>query len=295
MTRSRSSARAASTAKPSTCPLTTWWRRCSKSATATRRRATSAAVPGDPAPQRARERDVPVPHRVGALADLRRHPHRQLRPWLLLHAGGLRDVLPRRRIAAGRGVLLRGALLAALAVALAGGLFEVALLRRVYRAPELYQLLLTFALVLVVTDAVSFIWGADNKTGPEAPGLGGSVTLFGQLFPTYDLAMIAFGPLVALGLWLVLLPHPLGRADSRRHAGPRDGRRPRRGPGAALHGRVRARLVPGRARGGAAGAAGAAHHGDGHRGHRRGLRGGRDRGHGLACGGRSSPRCSSGC
>ena len=96
-----------------------------------------------------------------------------------------------------------GALLAALAVALAGGLFEVALLRRVYRAPELYQLLLTFALVLVVTDAVTFIWGADNKTGPEAPGLSGSVPLFGQLFPTYDLAMIAFGPLVALGLWLV--------------------------------------------------------------------------------------------
>ena len=27
--------------------------------------------------------------------------------------------------------------------------------------------------------------------------------LFGQLFPTYDLAMIASGPLVALGLWLV--------------------------------------------------------------------------------------------
>src|SRR6202795_1809847 len=96
-----------------------------------------------------------------------------------------------------------GALLAALAVALAGGLFEVALLRRVYRAPELYQLLLTFAIVLVVTDAVTFIWGSDNKTGPEAPGLSGSVPLFGQLFPTYDLAMIGFGPLVALGLWLV--------------------------------------------------------------------------------------------
>ena len=54
-------------------------------------------------------------------------------------------------------------------------LVEVALLRRVYRAPELYQLLLTFALVLVVSDAVKFFWGADNKTGPAAPGLAGSV------------------------------------------------------------------------------------------------------------------------
>jgi branched-chain amino acid transport system permease protein len=92
-------------------------------------------------------------------------------------------------------------LLAAALVAAFGGLVEVALLRRVYRAPELYQLLLTFALVLVMADAVRFVWGADNKTGPEAPGLTGSIRVAGQLFPTYDLAMIAMGPLVALGLW----------------------------------------------------------------------------------------------
>jgi branched-chain amino acid transport system permease protein len=95
------------------------------------------------------------------------------------------------------------ALLAALLVAGFGGLVEVLLLRRVYRAPELYQLLLTFALVLVVADAVRYIWGADNKTGPSAPGLAGSVAIAGQLFPSYDLAIIVFGPLVALGLWLL--------------------------------------------------------------------------------------------
>jgi len=95
------------------------------------------------------------------------------------------------------------AFLAALLVAALGGIVEVLLLRRVYRAPELYQLLLTFALVLVVADAVRFFWGADNKTGPVAPGLAGSVPIAGQLFPSYDLAVIIFGPLVALGLWLV--------------------------------------------------------------------------------------------
>ncbi len=95
------------------------------------------------------------------------------------------------------------ALLAALLVAGLGGLVEVLLLRRVYRAPELYQLLLTFALVLVVADAVRYLWGADNKTGPPAPGLAGSVPILGQLFPSYDLAVIVFGPLVALGLWLL--------------------------------------------------------------------------------------------
>src|SRR5713101_69377 len=94
-------------------------------------------------------------------------------------------------------------LLAALAVAAIGGLVEVLLLRRVYRAPELYQLLLTFALVLVTADLVRYLWGADNKTGPAAPGLAGSVPIAGQLFPSYDLAIILFGPLVALGLWLL--------------------------------------------------------------------------------------------
>jgi branched-chain amino acid transport system permease protein len=95
------------------------------------------------------------------------------------------------------------ALLAALAVAAIGGLVEGLLLRRVYRAPELYQLLLTFALVLITADVVRWVWGADNKTGPSAPGLAGSVPVAGQLFPSYDLAIIVFGPVVALGLWLL--------------------------------------------------------------------------------------------
>ncbi|HKZ05867.1 MAG TPA: ABC transporter permease [Methylomirabilota bacterium] len=102
------------------------------------------------------------------------------------------------------------ALLAAFAAALVGGLVEMTLLRRVYRAPELYQLLLTFALVLVVADAVKYLWGADNKTGPSAPGLAGSVPVAGQLFPTYDLAMIVFGPLVALGLWALFYRTRMG-------------------------------------------------------------------------------------
>src|SRR5256712_12854282 len=94
-------------------------------------------------------------------------------------------------------------LLAAASVGLAGLGVEVALLRRVYRAPELYQLLLTFALVLVVADVVKLFWGSENLTGPAAPGLAGSVEIAGQLSPTYDLALIGLGPLVAAGLrWL---------------------------------------------------------------------------------------------
>ena len=97
-----------------------------------------------------------------------------------------------------------GVLLASFGVACLGGLIEVCLLRRIYRTPPLYQLLLTFALVLVFGDAVKFFWGTENMTGPNPPGLSGSVPILGQLFPSYDLAILLVGPLVALGMWWVL-------------------------------------------------------------------------------------------
>ena len=74
----------------------------------------------------------------------------------------------------GPGAFYAAAVLAALLVAALGGLVEVLLLRRVYRAPELYQLLLTFALVLIAADAVRYLWGADNKTGPAAGRMPGA-------------------------------------------------------------------------------------------------------------------------
>ena len=54
-----------------------------------------------------------------------------------------------------------------------GALIEMLLLRRIYKAPELFQLLATFALVLVIKDAVLWLWGAEELLGPRAPGLVG--------------------------------------------------------------------------------------------------------------------------
>ena len=54
-----------------------------------------------------------------------------------------------------------------------GALIEVVLLRRIYRSPELFQLLATFALVLVINDATLWLWGPDDLLGPRAPGLRG--------------------------------------------------------------------------------------------------------------------------
>ncbi len=95
-------------------------------------------------------------------------------------------------------------LLAAVAVGLFGALVEVVLLRRIYRAPELFQLLATFALVLVIKDAVLWLWGPEELLGSRAPGLSGSVTLLGRQFPSYDLFLIAVGPVVLCLLWLLL-------------------------------------------------------------------------------------------
>ena len=92
---------------------------------------------------------------------------------------------------------------AALAVGLLGALMERLLLRRLYRSPELYPLLATFGVVLVLQDAALAVWGPDDLLGERAPGLGGTVAILGQPFPVYDLVLIALGPVVLGGLWLL--------------------------------------------------------------------------------------------
>jgi branched-chain amino acid transport system permease protein len=95
-------------------------------------------------------------------------------------------------------------LLAALAVAVLGALVEILLLRRIYRVPELFQLLATFALGLVIKDGVLWFWGAEELLGPRAPGLTGSVLILGRQFPSYDIFLIFAGPVVLGLLWLLL-------------------------------------------------------------------------------------------
>ncbi len=86
-----------------------------------------------------------------------------------------------------------GVLAAGVAVALLGVIVEVAILRRIYAAPELLQLIATFALVLIIKDAALYIWGPEDLLGPRAPGFTGAVEIFGRPFPTYDLLLIVLG------------------------------------------------------------------------------------------------------
>ena len=97
-----------------------------------------------------------------------------------------------------------GVLLAALGVGVIGVLMELVLLRRIYRVPELFQLLATFGVVLVVQDLVLKVWGPLDILGPRAPGLRHAVDIFGHRFPAYELFLIAMGPLVLGLLWLLM-------------------------------------------------------------------------------------------
>src|SRR5215831_17128591 len=100
---------------------------------------------------------------------------------------------------------------AALAVAAFGALIEIVLLRRIYHIPELFQLLATFALVLLINDATLWLAGPEDLLGPRAAGLRGAVDVLGRRFPSYDLFMIAMGPVVLLILHLTLARTRFGR------------------------------------------------------------------------------------
>jgi branched-chain amino acid transport system permease protein len=94
--------------------------------------------------------------------------------------------------------------IAAVSVAALGAFMEIVLLRRIYRAPELLQLLATFALVLVIKDFALWAWGPEDMLGPRAPGLTGAVSIAGRQFPQYDLFLIALGPAVFAFLHILL-------------------------------------------------------------------------------------------
>jgi branched-chain amino acid transport system permease protein len=96
-----------------------------------------------------------------------------------------------------------GIVVAATVVGLVGVAMEALLLRRIYHAPELFQLLATFGVVLVVQDAALRIWGREDLFAGRAPGLKGTVEILGERFPQYHLFLIVLGPIVLGLLWLL--------------------------------------------------------------------------------------------
>jgi branched-subunit amino acid ABC-type transport system permease component len=107
---------------------------------------------------------------------------------------------------------LPAALLAPFAVCVVGFVVERFFLRAVYRLELPYQLLLTFAFVLIFDNLVKIIWGGGALSPPAGLGpLAGSVPILGRKFPVYSLFVIAVGPMVALVLWAALERTWIGR------------------------------------------------------------------------------------
>lgn len=101
-------------------------------------------------------------------------------------------------------LFLLGVLIAALAVGVVGVVMEFVVLRRIYKAPELFQLLATFGIVLAVQDIVLMVWGPLDILGPRAPSLRHAVDILGHRFPAYELFLITTGPIVLGLLWLLM-------------------------------------------------------------------------------------------
>lgn len=93
--------------------------------------------------------------------------------------------------------------LAPLSVGLLGLIVEVLLLRRIYQAEHIYQLLLTIAIAFIIGDMVRTIWGAENRSVTRPDFLTATVPILGQAFPSYNLLILGLGPVVLLGLWWV--------------------------------------------------------------------------------------------
>jgi branched-subunit amino acid ABC-type transport system permease component len=109
------------------------------------------------------------------------------------------------------GMFWVAALAAATTVALLGGVVERLLFRHLYGKEELYQLLFTYALVLILSDAAKMIWGTQQKSVSRPPELTGAFSLFGATIPHYNLLILLLGPAIALTVWFVLQRTRVGR------------------------------------------------------------------------------------
>jgi len=111
----------------------------------------------------------------------------------------------------GPGLFWIAALGAALGIALLGGVVERVLFRYLYGKEELYQLLFTYALGLILSDAAKIFWGTQQKSVSRPPELSGSFSLLGTTVPLYNLFIILLGPSIALAFWFVLQRTRAGR------------------------------------------------------------------------------------
>jgi branched-chain amino acid transport system permease protein len=101
-------------------------------------------------------------------------------------------------------------IVAPVVVGLFGLLIEVVFLRRLYGLDPLYGLLFTFALVLIIEDAMRLAAGALGSPYAPPPGLDFAVNLGFAAFPAYRLFVIVVALVVCVAVWYVLERTPVG-------------------------------------------------------------------------------------
>jgi len=91
----------------------------------------------------------------------------------------------------------------AIVVGLVGLVVEPVLLRTLYkRGGEEYPLLITFGLLLILEDAMRFIWGGNPLPAGKLVEYLGSISILDLSYPAYGLFVIAIGAVAGIGLWL---------------------------------------------------------------------------------------------
>lgn len=102
-------------------------------------------------------------------------------------------------------LLVAPATVAALAV-----LIERVLLRHTYRMPHEAQILITFAIALLIQELVIMGFGPLGQNVPVPQSLSGIVFLGPYVYPAYRLAVVGVAAVVALVLWVVVEKTKLG-------------------------------------------------------------------------------------
>jgi branched-chain amino acid transport system permease protein len=101
-------------------------------------------------------------------------------------------------------------ILAPIVVGLLGLAIETTLLRRLYDLDPLYNLLFTFALVLVIEDLMRLRYGALGSPYEMPALLAGQTNLGIFVYPTYQLFVIVVSILICLAVYLIVERSPLG-------------------------------------------------------------------------------------
>jgi branched-chain amino acid transport system permease protein len=106
-----------------------------------------------------------------------------------------------------------GLLVGVIGAGIVGMVIEVLFLRRIYGRDQegAFQLLMTYAFILIIDDVVKFIWGPEYKTIPKPDALMGSLNLGTTIVPTYNIFIIVVGLLVVLFAWYFLTKTDKGK------------------------------------------------------------------------------------